>query len=103
MNCKEGDLAIIVNSVDPEDLGKMVTCVRFVGKATLVHPLGFAAPSVRSDIWEVDREVTWRGRDERIPPHKFPLVPDAYLKPIRPGDMANEVMDRCNVPVAEVL
>lgn len=69
MNCKEGDLAIIVSS-EAGNEGKIVRCIRFIGK---VH--GWDG----SDRWKIDQELvgvfggrTMTCRDSRMRPLRNP-------------------------------
>jgi hypothetical protein len=73
MNCKPGQLAVIVKSVAGNE-GKIVRCIRFIGKVD-----GW----VGDDRWEIDCTlIGLRGARTRS-------VQDSYLRPIRdPGDDA---------------
>jgi hypothetical protein len=75
MNCKKGDLAIIVKSMAGNE-GKIVTCLEFDPAVLFV---GGIFPA-----WRVDRLLpTDQGRLDS-------WVPAAWLRPIRPGDMEDE-------------
>lgn len=49
MNCKQGDLAIIVSSRCEENIGKIVRCLKFIPKGT-----GLQTSKTACDSWEVD-------------------------------------------------
>jgi hypothetical protein len=78
VNCKQGDLALIISSnFNRQNIGKMVTCVRLLGPHE--HDV---APCEGPYIWLIDREMDWMS-----PLHgKFMKnwFPDARLRPIRP-------------------
>lgn len=74
MNCKPGDLALIVRSTAGNE-GKVVTCLRFVGDVR-----GFQS----ADYWLIDRMLNTRLGGE------VPYVSDSFLRPIRPGDISDE-------------
>lgn len=77
MNCKPGDLAVIVRS-EAGNEGKFVTCLRLVDRLWIRRDgSDFRAPS-----WEVDVELGGWGGDWTS------YVPDSSLRPIRgqPGD-----------------
>lgn len=78
MNCKKGDLAIVVRSHDGINLGRPVRCIRLIGEHR-----GW------SNVWETDIELTWRkGR-------RFELdraAPDECLRPIR-GDLLDDEIE----------
>lgn len=79
MNCKQGDLAMIVRVKNPtpkaqQQLGKIVRCVELVEKQGLVG---------------------WRFEPE-LPPFTWTL--DSNLKPIRPDGLRGEKDRRTNAP-----
>lgn len=76
MNCKKGEMAIIVKSMAGNE-GKIVTCLEFDPDKLFVN--GNTAPA-----WRVDRYLqgAW-GRTTC-------WVCDEFLRPIRPGDMEDE-------------
>ena len=78
MNCKEGDLAMIVNTSKGVADGMFVTCIRNIGEFT-PHP-GRIRWKPASDVWIVDREVEWNDGLKRD------MVPDVNLIPIHKGD-----------------
>lgn len=73
MNCKQGDLAIVVKSHKGKNVGKIVTCLKFIG----THPNfdGF------NDLWEVDQEMDWY--HWLFGSIREKLVPDSCLKPLK--------------------
>jgi len=82
MNCKEGDLAIVVKSVCGNE-GKVVRCLE-------LHPAGFDrfAPFL-GPIWVTDNNSlagVWIRSG--LPAESGNAIPDAYLRPIRdnPGE-----------------
>lgn len=88
MNCKQGDLAIVVKSMNGHE-GKIVKCMRFVGK---VH--GWQC----DDRWEIDQHLQgflggWTN-----------TASDSCLRPIRdPGnDATDETLEWLSVPKKQV-
>lgn len=79
LNCKQGDLAIIVKSVSGNE-GKIVRCVRYAGMIEYTTP-NFSL--LRLESWEVDVQV--KGCFGQL--HR--LMPDSHLRPLR-GDLLNE-------------
>lgn len=104
MNCKEGDLAVIVGARNPENLGKVVSCERFLGDMRGL-PLGEDPSMVFSDVdtnkrvWRISEKVCWSHEGEKI---AIPFYTDDHLLPISSTD-DGEVTTTCNVPVAEAL
>lgn len=76
MNCKQGDLAIVVKtSGSGANLGKIVRCVRMIG--------GYRG---WRDVWETDIVLMWRKRGRAEEDY---AAPDECLTPIR-GDLLDE-------------
>lgn len=89
MNCKQGDLAVIVRSASGNE-GKIVRCVKFAGVVRF-YPYG------KYPSWEVDPPVPsiFTGTTD--------CIPDAELRPIRdPGaDAKDETLHWLPVPSIE--
>lgn len=81
MNCKPGDLAIVVRSA-AGNLGKVVRCIRLATEAEK-HELCFFQ---REAMWFTDTPMTstWGCVDT--------LMFDAYLRPIRDSDGEDEML-----------
>lgn len=110
MNCKEGDLAIVVSAKNPENLGRIVTCRKFLGYTTNVPTqcggtIWMTTP--RMDMWEVEGTILWGSTNALTGKKKYfelPYVYDSHLRPITPPDsMKDEEVAECSAPVAEVL
>lgn len=78
LNCKPGDLAVIVRSVLGKSVGRIVFIKRLSMVVGLRRPDGTIKPG---PVWEVDQEIKgWSGE-------KHHFVCDSDLRPIRPhGD-----------------
>lgn len=93
MNCKPGDLAIMVNSLATNN-GKIYRVLDFVGGMRIEERDG----TTRSlyDCWRVEclcRTVGSKGKWYR--PGEIAIASDAQLRPIRdPGDDAKDEMLR---------
>lgn len=82
MNCKQGDLAVIVRSAAGNE-GKIVRCVRFIG-----YVPGF----IGEDRWEIDLDLpTMLGGTCRH-------VMDGWMRPIRGGEGADETLSWAGKP-----
>ena len=82
MNCKQGDLAIVVRELPGSiiKLGTIVTCIE-------LHDWLFSARDneVYSSVWLVDHNGV------KTAPNGVPLgATDDCLRPIRPGDLEDE-------------
>ncbi len=80
MNCKQGDLAIIVKSNCGNE-GKILTCVKFIGSHFLYPEL--------SDLWETDIELNSYYLYDKSNAPKDRLIPDSQLRPLL-GDLIND-------------
>lgn len=90
MNCKPGDLAVIVHCPPkPDCVGRIVECVKFFKSCHIDFRF-------YTDVWVVE----WHGVDPKQLGFNGFAVPDAWLRPIRdPGDDAvDEVIQRLGVP-----
>lgn len=79
MNCKEGDLAVVVRSSTGKSLGKIVTCVKLARIPGLYEADGYLSHGA---VWETD----WYHPTVTGGINNF--VMDADLRPLRdnPGD-----------------
>jgi hypothetical protein len=76
LNCKVGDLAIVVRS-EAGNEGKIVRCVQLLGKKNVLLRDGGA---IASWVWEIDSLLpSWSGAVSN-------QVEDCLLRPIRPLD-----------------
>lgn len=85
MNCKQGDLAIIVKSYAGNE-GKIVRCLRYVGKVE-----GW----IGRDRWETDTQII--GEFGSV----TNTVNDSYLRPIRDSDKEDEMLRIVGKPEKE--
>jgi hypothetical protein len=93
MNCKKGDIAIVVFS-EGVNIGKIVECVRFVPMARFLYPDG----SHRYfDAWEIDPPLIAESGGTTIG------CPDAWLRPIRDSDGTDEILLKAGKPRANDL
>jgi hypothetical protein len=91
MNCKQGDLAMVVGGCVGTQVGKIVNCIRLLALEEHTVPLD-AGP-----VWLVDAQmafsdrVTWANS-------LHPWVPDRFLMPINPrNDESVETPDAISV------
>lgn len=94
MNCKQGDLAVIVDS-DVGNCGKIVRCVSLHGSRT--HDLdGLKFDGYSSIRWVIDPPVScgWVGGGFG----NLYTIEDQDLRPIRPTDGEDETLSWKAVP-----
>lgn len=95
MNCKQGDLAVVVKSHAGNE-GKIVRCIRLSNFDGLTLPDGSI---IFGQVWETDCvSPTFSGK-------AHPFFLDKYLRPIRdPGDSAvDEMVQRLGTPFEKSL
>lgn len=94
MNCKPGDLAIIVKSWAGNE-GKIVQCVKYLGILATSDAFG---NTTNEPCWAIDRPLqdAVGGVDN--------ILCDDQLRPIRPqpDDAVDEVIQRIGTPHKEV-
>ncbi len=96
LNCKKGDMARQVVSLCGNE-GTLHEVVEFVGS------VDFAISGVQQNVWKTRR--AWPGNRMSqtgvfFSPELDCLIPDAWLRPIRPGDLDEEITTQ--EPVGEV-
>lgn len=81
MNCKKGDMAIVVGARNPANLGKIVTCLEYVGTVPNINNMEF----VNTDCWLTDGKFVGRNLfTGQILPFSTPYCSDSYMMPITP-------------------
>jgi hypothetical protein len=89
MNCKPGDLAIIVDPECVQNIGKIVLCVRLHSSET--HDLdGWGFNESCGPRWVVDQPLSGRLGDGT--PCPMYTIPDESLRPIRDNDGEDEML-----------
>lgn len=90
MNCKPGDLAIVVKAYRPETVGKIVEVLDFLGRTQ------FRDGTFLDDCWAVYGNFQGSSYDQWCIKNLCEAcLPDAWLRPIRdPGDDARDEMLR---------
>jgi len=88
MNCKQGDLAIVVKSFNGNE-GKIVRCLRLASGRE-------AKTSVYEFVWLVDQPMKWSVSGLQ------PYAADEFMRPIRDTDGQDETLTWKDVPHKEV-
>lgn len=90
MNCRQGDLAVIVRS-EAGNAGKIVRCIRLIG---LEEWFGLNGNLILDYTWEIDRPLKGWAGDES------PKIRDGLLRPIRPqpDDAVDEMVQKLGKP-----
>lgn len=95
MNCKQGDLAIVVKSL-AGNIDKVVQCVRLATDAE-IRAANFNS-CVPRPMWVIDRRLpTLHYFDESAGPSQ-PMYSDAWLRPIRDNDGEDETLTWAGKP-----
>ena len=89
LNCKPGDLAVIVKSYAGNE-GKIVTCLRL---ATHTEIEAFCMEC--GDVWLIDRAIM------QSPPSFMPFIHDDQLRPLRDNPGQDEILRIVDLPEKE--
>ena len=94
MNCKQGDLAVIVRS-NLGNAGRIVTCLHLASLEELLSTFGSSMWPYGS-IWRLDTSVRWSGSvSDAI---DVPFMVDSVLRPLRDSDGEDEVLRLVGLP-----
>jgi hypothetical protein len=95
LNCKQGDLAIIVNSSCGNE-GKIVRCLElFVSDRTAdIHGNVVPYAGGTRPVWRIDRPITFKSTRGNHTTQKM-YCSDARLRPLR-GDLEDESIEEQN-------
>lgn len=93
MNCKQGDLAIVVKS-NAGNEGKIVTCLRLATEHDLREYKLFS--DWASPVWLIDALIVNKTNGKN-----YPFVHDARLRPIRPSEGQDETLTWLDVQSTE--
>lgn len=96
MNCKKGDLAVIVRSMAGNE-GRIVQCLRIATDAELSEANIYTG--LPHPFWVTDKQLpcafSFGGHSSGVS-HAF--IPDAWLRPIRDSDGTDEMLRIAGLP-----
>lgn len=107
MNCKQGDLAVIVNADNVENIGKIVRVLRLVSHGDCFPDINGLSATWIGDctaLWvvECDSPLSWEAYDGACKTlHLQRPFGDEYLRPIRDNDGEDETLQWAPVPTKE--
>ena len=81
MNCKQGDMAVVVRS-NADNEGRVVTCMEFIGPVGIIEHEGVLLMLAQGDYWRIDQDINLFNRDRGFFPDFAPYVRDSCLMPI---------------------
>lgn len=110
MNCKQGDMAIIIRSQAGNE-GKVVTCMEYVRGPMLYESKGKLCALTAGDWWRTDRNVNMfveESDGSTVVYQDFaPFVFDKWIRPIgnkdNPEEVKDDVLLPSSVPVNELV
>lgn len=99
MNCKQGDIAIVIGGALPNspNLGKIVHCLEFVPKGTIVAS-GDEFIQTAVDSWKTDIPLQWCRTTAKVMLKEVFLAGDYALRPLRDTDGEDETLQRAGKP-----
>ena len=95
MNCKQGDLAVIVRS-SSGNVGRIVVCLNIASTGELCRTFGSSMYSY-APIWRIDVAVHWRGSVSGC--IEVPFITDKAIRPLRDSDGEDEMLRLVGRPV----
>ena len=84
MNCKEGDLAVIVFSLRPENVGRYVKVAEYIGKFEEGEDFDFRGMVCRAPVHD---HYWWVEADDLsilFGPSPRAYIADSWLRPVKP-------------------
>ena len=93
LNCKQGDLAVIVRSESGNE-GAIFQCVSFAG----LMPCRWEGRAQMLPAWNLDRAIK-DVLDGKLPPKMWAI--DAAMRPLRDSDGEDEMLRLVGRPVGE--
>lgn len=100
LNCKQGDLAIVIRSWAGND-GKIVQCIRLANSEESKPVLPFC----KGTLWVVDCKIrfitSYLGQD--VLEEFFEIFPDELLRPIRDQPVDDEMIRIAGLPQDRIL
>ena len=97
MNCKQGDLAVIVRS-SIGNAGRVVVCLNLASADELYSTFGLSMSSY-APIWRIDVAVRWHGTCDGL--IAVPFMVDKAMRPLRDSDGEDEMLRLVGRPVGK--
>ena len=91
MNCKPGDLAVIVRADNPSNLGRIVRCVRLADDTGGTY--GPSGEFAGNQCWWIDASIVSFDKNAVVR-----ICPDYFLRPIRDNDGTDETLTWASKP-----
>jgi hypothetical protein len=86
MKCKQGDYARIIHSIRPENIGRVVKVVEYIGKFQRDEEFEFRGMTCKCAVTD---HYWWIEGDDitiKFGPSPKAYIPDTWLEPIRPTE-----------------
>jgi len=90
MKCETGDLAVILYSIRPENIGRIVRVKEYIGHFQQGETFQFRGQPCKCAVTD---HHWWIGGDDitiLYGPSPQAYIPDSWLQPIRPDDIETE-------------
>lgn len=99
MNCKPGDLAVIVRSQTGAQLGKIVRCISVATGIVQYRGANYRIPSDDGVWWELEEPIQLTVGNNQVV--SVPFCQDASLRPIRGEEGEDETLAWAGKPLKE--
>lgn len=91
LNCKQGELAVIVKSFAPSNIGKIVRCMEFCADGVALAHWKKTGP-----VWRIDQDTVWASqKGDQL---RLPYASDTCLRPLRDSDGQDETLQWAGLP-----
>lgn len=92
MKCKQGQMAFIIKSLRPANIGRIVTCAKYIGYYSQGDTITMSGESWMApdtdDYWMIEGNL-----ETQFGPSKIAYIMDSYLSPIEPDTILDEVLE----------
>lgn len=99
MNCKQGDLAYILFSLRPENIGRVVRVAEYIGKFSEREQFQFngmlCQALVTDHYWWIEADDLSIG----LGPSPRAYIADSWLRPIKPDEESQESKEELELEI----
>lgn len=93
MRCKQGQLAFIIKSIRPENIGRVVTCVKHIGYYSQGDTVTISGENWvafdTDDHWLIEGNI-----ETQYGPSKVAYIMDSWLKPLDADGLTDDAENK---------
>jgi len=99
MNCKEGDLAYIVFSIRPQNIGRVVKVVEYIGKFAEGEEFQFRGMPCKAPVPDYYFWIEADDIEIMLGPSPRAYIADSWLRPIKPPKEERETKEQLELDI----